>query len=230
MSLLENTSKLREILDEVNSLPESGGGSDNENVFLYATGISSMFYGAAFPSGYELIINMPNFEINMASALARATNIKSFKIISQKDIGTNLHDMYESFSECRVIEFIDLSKINNGLIKPANNRFSMTFRRCDKLKEVKGVFDLSELKGQPYASFQECYALEEIRFLPNTIKYGLDMGYCKLLSNDSSQSIIDGLADLTDATSQTISLHADVKAKLTTEQIATITGKNWTLA
>lgn len=51
-----------------------------------------------------------------------------------------------------------------------------------------------------------------------------------LLSDASVQNIIDVLADLTGQTAKVITFHADVKAKLTEEQIATITSKNWTLA
>ena len=51
-----------------------------------------------------------------------------------------------------------------------------------------------------------------------------------LLTNESVQNIIDCLKDLTGTTTQTLTLHADVKAKLTEEQIASITAKNWTLA
>jgi endonuclease I len=47
--------------------------------------------------------------------------------------------------------------------------------------------------------------------------------------NDSVQSIVDALKDLTGATAQTLTFHADVGGKLTDAQKATITAKNWTL-
>lgn len=72
--------------------------------------------------------------------------------------------------------------------------------------------------------------LKEVRFKENTLSVSIAFGKSPLLSAESVQSIIDGLADLTGATAQTLTLHADVKAKLTDTQIATITGKNWTLA
>ena len=58
-------------------------------------------------------------------------------------------------------------------------------------------------------------------------EYIVDNGY---LSDETIQSIIDGLADLTEQTTQTITFYATVGAKLTDEQKATITAKNWTLA
>lgn len=48
--------------------------------------------------------------------------------------------------------------------------------------------------------------------------------------DDTLQSIIDGLADLTGGTAQTLTLNSNVSARLTAEQIATITAKNWNLA
>ena len=78
--------------------------------------------------------------------------------------------------------------------------------------------------------FGDCVSLKEVRFKINSIKISFQIHYPNNLSDASIQSLIDGLADLTGATSQTLTLHKDVKAKLTEEQISTITNKNWTLA
>ena len=53
--------------------------------------------------------------------------------------------------------------------------------------------------------------------------------YSRNLTPETIQSIIDGMADLTGATAQTLTFHKDVGAKLTDAQKATITAKNWTL-
>ena len=84
--------------------------------------------------------------------------------------------------------------------------------------------------GTPFSlTFNYCYALKEIRFVPNTIYLGIDFVHSNLLSAESIQSIIDGLADLTGATGKNIRFHKDVGPKLTDVQKATITAKNWTL-
>lgn len=49
------------------------------------------------------------------------------------------------------------------------------------------------------------------------------------LSDASVQSVIDHLQDLTGADSKTVTFHGTVGAKLTEEQKAVITAKNWTL-
>lgn len=69
--------------------------------------------------------------------------------------------------------------------------------------------------------------VEEIRFVPNTIKVNIGFAYAPNLSDATIQSIVDGLAEV--ATAQTLTLHAGVGGKLTAEQKAIITAKNWTL-
>lgn len=53
---------------------------------------------------------------------------------------------------------------------------------------------------------------------------------CSNLSAESVQSVIDHLADLTGQTTQTLTFHATVGARLTEAQKTSITSRNWTLA
>lgn len=76
--------------------------------------------------------------------------------------------------------------------------------------------------------FHSTKNLAEIRF-EGVIGNSITFGDCSLLSTASVQSIVDCLKDLTGATEQTLTFHADVGAKMTDEQKATITDKNWTL-
>ena len=109
----------------------------------------------------------------------------------------------QAFYALRALEVIDGKPIN--LVKTnASHYISLMFGYCDSLKEV--------------------------RFVPNSIVYSINFASSPLLSNDTINSIIDGLADMTGKTAMVLTLHADVKAKLTEEQIASITAKNWTLA
>ena len=75
-----------------------------------------------------------------------------------------------------------------------------------------------------------CYALSDITFVNRSIKWSLSIANSPLLTAESIQSIIDGLADLTGQTAQTITFHSTVKNKLTEEQIASATSKNWNIA
>ena len=64
----------------------------------------------------------------------------------------------------------------------------------------------------------------------NSIKTNFVIAKSSGLDTDTTQSIIDGLADLTGGETQTLTFHATVGGKLTDEQKAIITAKNWTLA
>ena len=77
-------------------------------------------------------------------------------------------------------------------------------------------------------SFSWCVALKEIRFT-GTINSNLSFDKSNLLSAQSVQSILDALKDRTGLTSLTLTLHKDVGEKLTNEQKAAITAKNWIL-
>ena len=79
-------------------------------------------------------------------------------------------------------------------------------------------------------AFPNCVSLKEVRFVPNSIKVSIKLDNSSLLSTETIQSIIDGLADLTGGTAQTLDFHADVVAKLTAEQIAQIYYKNWSVS
>ncbi len=76
--------------------------------------------------------------------------------------------------------------------------------------------------------FQNATNLTNIA-LDGVIAASINFRWSPLLTDASVQSIIDHLKDLTGATAQTLSFHADVGAKLTDAQKATITAKNWTL-
>jgi hypothetical protein len=73
--------------------------------------------------------------------------------------------------------------------------------------------------------------LIEIRFTEDsTIAANIAFQQSAALSADSVNSIINALQDRTGTTGLTLYLHATVKAKMTDEQYARITAKNWTVA
>lgn len=105
-------------------------------------------------------------------------------------------------------------------------RFYYVFNYSRNLKTIDKIISA---ETTPYdKAFGGLKSLEEIRF-EGVIGVSLVMNECPLLSNASVQSIVDCLKDLTGATAQTLTFHADVGARLTDEQKAIITAKNWTL-
>lgn len=100
------------------------------------------------------------------------------------------------------------------------------FSRCSKLENIaklvlNGVTSFTN-------TFASCSSLKHIT-IEGSIDVNISFANSDLLTTASVQSIIDRLKDLTGATAQTLTFHATVGAKLTAEQKATITAKNWTL-
>lgn len=106
-------------------------------------------------------------------------------------------------------------------------RYNNTFNGCGSLATI----DLLTLS--PTAAFTStftgCTSLANIT-IDGEIGKDISFADSPLLTTASVQSVIDHLKDLTGATAQTLTIHADVKANLTEEQLATITGKNWSVA
>ena len=107
-------------------------------------------------------------------------------------------------------------------------QFNGCYYNCENLKTIP-LIDGSNINSFSVA-FSKCPNLVDIRFVKGSIHVSIAFYQSSMLSAESVQSIIDGLADLTGQASQTLSLNALVKEKLTDEQIAQITSKNWTLA
>ena len=100
------------------------------------------------------------------------------------------------------------------------------------------LYALETIDGQPINLssatnvtniFMNMPALTFCRFVGESIKLSISFSRSPELSTDTIQSIIDGLADLTGSTTQTLTLSGTTAAYLTDTQKATITAKNWSL-
>lgn len=89
--------------------------------------------------------------------------------------------------------------------------------------DFSGIIDIDE-QNRP---FTRCTSLAEIRFTKESIKYNLSFEQSSKLSDESIQSILDGLANV--STTQTLALNSEVYAKLTEEQKQSATDKGWTI-
>ena len=169
----------------------------------YAKECNSMFYSEIQNKTVESItVNCPNLVNNMQYFM------------------TAISGAYDYTLKKVTINF-DTSNVKN---------WNMAFNRLYGLEVIDGLpFDFSSATNVT-VTFNYLSALKEMRWKKNSLSLSISVSGSPLLSNETIQSIIDGLADLTGTTSQTLTLHTDVKAKLTETQIATITGKNWTLA
>lgn len=171
-------------------------------------------------------------------------------IITDDDIGKIALDTSQGteftsmFSKCGNLTTIPQLDVSNG--QGFNSMFSncgnlITVPQLDTSKgtDFNGMFyncvsliTISQLNINKAAicnmMFYNCYNLENISFVAECIKKTISFSNSDKLTDESIQSIIDGLAIVT--TAQTITFHDTVKTKLTEEQIATINEKGWTLA
>lgn len=147
-------------------------------------------------------------------------NCKALESIEQLNVSsaTTLVSLFAQSSNLKSIDFVNsTSKVTD---------FSSLFSGKTMLETVKGL-DLSSATNLS-SMFSNCSNLKNITFAANSIKISFNLGSSSLLSDESIQSLINGLATVT--SQQTLTLHADVKTKLTDEQNNTITSKNWKLA
>ena len=129
---------------------------------------------------------------------------------------TNATNFERMFDQASNIEEITLTSTYNA------TNFAYMFNYCSKLKSIS-TLDLSNCTNATNM-FYGCSRLENISFVPETIKISIAITSSKL-TNESVQSIIDGLATV--ESEQTLTLN--VAIILTDEQKTTISSKGWTL-
>ena len=202
----------------------TGGSGGGDNPLRYANN-PPKFMGVTFPEDYELVLNIPfDFNDNVPTLscldMFRATKgCKKIKFIgNEKGFPFSIRYMFFQNNGTEIFDISEFKFVPNDV----TGGFQQT-----SLKSIIGKIDSTYYTT---GSFGFSTSLVDVGFVPNTIKYSISFGSCLNLSADSIQSIIDGLADLTGGTAQTLTFHATVKGKLTDQQIATITGKNWSLA
>lgn len=152
-----------------------------------------------------------------------ASGLKSIKLTCGKTINTDL-DMSNFCRSAGMEE--NLIKVDlNNIVIPVKTFPNVFYERAG-LKEILCEFDFTNCIKTTNC-FYDCISLETVRFKANTISIPLSLSSSPLLSDESIQNIIDGLAAV--ETQQKITFHSDVVDKLTDEQLATINSKNWTV-
>lgn len=157
------------------------------------------FYGCSCIEEINFI-NMPDFAVSVDSMFSLAPNI--------------IPDKLKKISFSPKLNALNVTLLFNGR---------------GSLEEIIGELDLSKItsaNGQNNP-FNGCTSLVEVRFTKESIKYNLSFTQSSQLSDESIQSILDGLANV--STTQTLSLNSEVYAKLTEEQKQSATDKGWTI-
>lgn len=209
----------------VNVDVESGGGSsDNEEWFRgwieRQNSCASLF--ANYQKATIPQIDFGNFQ-NATSCFANSKiEIIDYYLNFGEDKPTsvaNMSNLFENTSELKKIVGLRSEHIINS---------SRLFYNS-AIEEIQEPLNFTKVTDTRYGytAFSMTSNLKEIRWVSETVK--VPMNYkSTVLSDNSIQSIIDGLATV--ETAQTLTLAAEVKARLTETQISQITNKNWNLA
>lgn len=210
------------LIEQIKTALEGKATSGGENPLLYASNTRNLFQNVVFPENHTITLNLPNLmEGASLYYMFNASNI--YKIVLRGNNASYPLNLSYFCNACTYLEELDISDFNFIPIESA-----YLFGSCNKLKRIIGEIDFSASRSI-LNPFNACNKLEDVRLKKETLPLSIKV-LSELLSDASIQSIIDGLADLTDLETQTLTFHEGVKAKLTEEQITTITGKNWTLA
>ena len=193
-----------------------------EEIPSYADG-----YDAGLEDGNQQAVeNLPNGFIKIDPTWTNLTYFCAYKAslvehLKYSDTAnvTNFSNMFVS-CPAKTIPSLNLQKATNvyGMFVGAH-------------AEEIGELNVSNIANEPSIRdmFKNCSYLKKVCFVPGCIKFAISFAQSSKLEDVAIQSIIDGLADLTGKTAQTLTIHATVGAKLTQAQKDAITAKNWTL-
>lgn len=127
-------------------------------------------------------------------------------------------DLSSAFSTCYHLERIE------EIIAPNATSYNEAFYGNVPLKYIGGELDFTNVtRGNSF----HCTAIEQIGFVKGSIHISVAFAGCSKLNDASIQSIIDGLADLTGQTQQTVQFHSAVMARIPDELKIAAIMKNW---
>lgn len=172
------------------------------------------------------IIDCTNMKTQMISSFYGCSSLEEVHFINiPTNISININSMFSLApniipDKLKTISFSPKININNAQLL-FNGRYS--------LQTIVGELDFSFIgdANSQNSVFNACTSLKEVRFTKESIKYNLSFTQSSQLSDESIQSILDGLANV--STTQTLSLNSGVYAKLTEEQKQSATDKGWTI-
>ena len=188
-----------------------------ENFWYEASGTWTTQFTSLF-NGSKTIKILPKLNFKNAtviSGLCANSSLERVEYFINSSNATNLRVVFNACKSLVYIYGIDASKATN---------LEHAFSRNDLLETIQEPLNFSSAT-KVSDCFTNCTALKNIRFVPESIKISIIIP-SSVLSAESIQSIIDGLALVT--TAQTLTLHAN--AKILQSQVDSANAKGWTVA
>lgn len=228
------TEKVEELIDKAEEL----------DIFMHIINANQLFQEAhSFPT--KAIVNLPN-AINARETFANWITAP-IPIVEEITVNApNLTEAYRTFwqswgvkkiilnlsDKCQklILAFTYARDVKEIVLNfPTQNitEHGQTFSLCGALERIIGVLDFSSTTSVNMM-FNNCGSLKEVTFAPNTLSLSISLAQSSKLTNESVDSIIEGLKTLKEgATAQTLTLHKNIV--LTDTQKSNIQAKRWTL-
>lgn len=208
---------------------------------LIDTSECTTFYQCFYNNKAIKILNANNWDVsNITNFQGMFQNCDNIESIDCKgwDI-SNASTLYAMFWYCRMLKHIDVSNWDTRNV----NDFNAVFRGCDALQKIDLTrWDASNITSTGnYGMFNQSgvisiigdYTIDDVVqnniSCLNGLTVNVNTGNPTKINRASLRALINGLADLTGQTAQTLKIGNTNIAKLTEEDIAIATNKNWTI-
>lgn len=174
-----------------------------EKISLFNTEKVTTMYNAF--ASCRVLKTIPQFDTrlvtDMSSMFSNCTNLISIPQLNTSNV-TAMSSMFSYCYNLQKIPELDCGKVNN---------ISNIFSSCYNLNQLGGFKDL----GKAYTSSANASACT------------LNLSSAEGLTHDSLMNVINKLYDLTGKAQQTLNLGTTNKSKLSADEIAIATNKNW---
>lgn len=181
------------------------------------SGVTVLTY--SFPTSYQIKkakLNLANVVTSLERALFGVSALEELYLLNCPE--TEVDCAYMTGS-CYILKKI----VATPFLKPANN--GNLFSPHDGLIELSGI-DFSAFTTSMTFTGHNLTKIENIKNIATIF----NVSSHHLLTHDSLMNIINALVDLTGQTSKTLNIGAVNIAKLTSEEIAIATNKNWSVS
>lgn len=202
--------------------------TEENSVYYRMTAWSSIFRGSVLPENVVLRAKeLSSADQRFSYCFNNATGAKYIKLICDNPNGMlSMTSAFAVGSVPATLEVVDLTEFYRTISSLHN-----TFKKQSKLKTILGALDLNNCTIA-YSAFDNCKALEDIEFMPNTINISItSFPQSSKLTKASLTSIINGLN--ADVTGQTLTLSKTAVNNAFTDaewEALVATKTNWTIS
>lgn len=190
-----------------------------ENLFDFSDGLIELTDAFSIYPRISKIVEIPTLNSwNVSNVTILATmfdNCRNIKFLDFEDWDVSKVTNYRGmFRDCTSLEKVNITKWNVLPTAILTNMFST----CRKLYSLVGDYTIDEVISNNITIFNGYKN-------PISCFSGSDN-----INRASLRALINGLADLSDTTTKPLTLGATLRAKLTEEDIAIATAKNWSIS